>query len=315
LSWRNGTRRPGPRTRSASSTSPSGPWPPGRHPAGRRAVQLGPLEPRLRQGLIDLDLFAGQDAQAAADAMEALRALPGQGGGQWHTLAAGALLRAGHAGPGRTVLDLGLAAFPGHPGLLALAAGTAAPLKLNMGCGRDRRPGFVNVDHSPLCGPDQIVDLETTPWPWGDDSVEEVVFQHCLEHLGATSKGFLALIQELYRVCRDGAKVRITVPHPRHDNFINDPTHVRVITPQLMALFSRKQNAAWARAGNANTPLAEQLAVDFEITSCVLELEEPYATRLRTHSMTQAQVEQALREKNNVCSEYRMEFQVRKGSR
>jgi SAM-dependent methyltransferase len=284
----------------------------------RRAIGLVPGDPRLRQELIDLDLHFGLEAQAAADAMAAVRDLPGLGAGQWHLLAAGALLRAGHQGPGRMVLELGLAAFPEHPGLRALAVPPvpgAGPLRLNMGCGRDRQPGFVNVDHSEVCQPDQVADLEATPWPWPDDSVGEVLFKHCLEHLGATSQGFLAIIRELYRVCRPDALVRIVVPHPRHDNFLNDPTHVRVVTPEVMGLFSRKNNDEWARAGASNTPLAHQLGVDFEMTACTIELEEPYRTRLREGAMTQEQVAEALRACNNVASEFRMEFRVRKGGR
>jgi tetratricopeptide (TPR) repeat protein len=94
----------------------------------RSAIERHPQDPRLRQGLVDMDLRHRMQAQAAADAMEALRALPGQGGGQWHALAAGFLLGAGHRGPGQAVLDLGLAAFPLHEGLRALdAAANKAP--------------------------------------------------------------------------------------------------------------------------------------------------------------------------------------------
>ena len=88
----------------------------------RAAIDLDPRDPRLRQGLVELDLRHRMEAQAAADALEALRALPDQGGGLWHVLAAGFLLKAGHAAPGKAVLDLGLAAFPDHPGLRRLAA-------------------------------------------------------------------------------------------------------------------------------------------------------------------------------------------------
>jgi predicted Zn-dependent protease len=90
--------------------------------AFRAAIERQPGHPGLRQGLIQFDLRHQFEAQAAADAMEALRALPGQGGGLWHALAAGFLLKSGHLVPGRAVLDLGLATFPGHDGLLALAA-------------------------------------------------------------------------------------------------------------------------------------------------------------------------------------------------
>jgi tetratricopeptide (TPR) repeat protein len=295
----------------------------------RAAIACQPLNPRLRQGLVDLDLRHQMVAQAAADAMEALRALPDQGGGQWHALAAGFLLKAGHARPGQAVLDLGLAAFPEHASLRALKAAVATgapatgapataaggPVKFNMGCGRDRRPGYTNVDQSSACAPDQVLDLEVTPWPWPNDCAEEVVFNHSLEHLGGDPKVFLAIMKELYRVCRDGAVVKITVPHPRHDNFIGDPTHVRVISPQVMSLFSRQENDRWARQGASNTPLAHYLGVDFELTASMVELDEPYRTQLNQGLLSKEQVQTALKEKNNVGVEFRMELTVRKANR
>jgi SAM-dependent methyltransferase len=285
----------------------------------RAAVERQPLDPRLRQALVDLDLRHQMVAQAAADAMEALRALPGQGGGQWHALAAGFLLKSGHAKPGRAVLDLGLAAFPEHQALRALAAAAAreeagGPLKFNMGCGRDKRPGYLNVDQAPACAPDQVCDLELTPWPWPDDCAEEVLFNHSLEHLGGEPKVFLAIMRELYRICRDGAVVLINVPHPRHDNFLGDPTHVRAVSPQVLSLFSRAENDRWVAMGASNTPLAHYLGVDFELTGCTVELDEPYRTRLAEGQLSQEQVQTALREKNNVATEFRMALKVRKAA-
>ena len=87
----------------------------------RTAIQLDPTDSRLRQCLVELDLRLQLEAQAAADAMEALRDLPGMGDGHWHALAAGFLLRSGHVRPGKAVLDLGLASFPEHEGLRRLA--------------------------------------------------------------------------------------------------------------------------------------------------------------------------------------------------
>jgi tetratricopeptide (TPR) repeat protein len=88
----------------------------------RASIEGNPRDLNLRQILINLDLRHGLAAQAAADAMEALRALPGEGGGLWHALAAGFLLKEGHLGPGKAVLDLGLAAFPENEDLRKLAA-------------------------------------------------------------------------------------------------------------------------------------------------------------------------------------------------
>ena len=107
----------------------------------RSAIVRDALDVRLRQGLVELDLRHGLEAQAAADALEALRALPGQGGGQWHALAASFLLRAGHARPGKAVLELGLESFPGHAGLVALAAAIVADSATGAGTGSTGRPG------------------------------------------------------------------------------------------------------------------------------------------------------------------------------
>src|SRR4051812_30210725 len=100
-------------------------------------------------------------------------------------------------------------------------------MKFNMGCGLNRRDGYVNVDMFASSGADEVWNLEQTPWPWPDGCAEEVLFIHSLEHMGEQSAVFLEIIRELYRICAPGASVRIHVPHPRHDDFIDDPTHVR----------------------------------------------------------------------------------------
>jgi len=179
----------------------------------------------------------------------------------------------------------------------------ADSVKLNLGCGFNKKPGFVNVDVSAGCAPDLICDLETTPWPWETGTVEEVLFNHSLEHLGGEPKVFLAMMQELYRVCRAGAVIQVNVPHPRHDNFINDPTHVRAITTPLLRLFSKKQNQEWKRTNSANTPLALYLNVDFEITHIEQFLDEPYLSQLKAKAITTDQLNALVRERNNVVSE------------
>src|SRR5947208_13026944 len=108
--------------------------------------------------------------------------------------------------------------------IIPMSTPPAGPLKLNLGCGQNHRPGYVNVDRAG--SPDVKWDLEQFPWPWEDSSVGEVVMFHVLEHLGESTATYLKIIQEIYRVCQDGAAIQITVPHPRHDDFLNDPTHV-----------------------------------------------------------------------------------------
>lgn len=185
-------------------------------------------------------------------------------------------------------------------------------MKFNMGCGHGKLPGYVNVDAYAACEPDEVVDLEQTPWPWPDNCAEEVQFIHSLEHMGGDPKVFLAIMQELYRVSQPGALVRIHVPHPRHDNFIGDPTHVRVITPQVLSLFDRALNDKWKATGASNTPLAHYLDVDFVIENVSTVLDEPYASAFREGRMSQDEIVEAIGARNNVIAELKMTLRVRK---
>jgi hypothetical protein len=127
----------------------------------------------------------------------------------------------------------------------------------------NRLEGYVNVDK--YGEPDLRHDLEVLPWPWPDDSVSEVLLKHVLEHLGQVPSVYLAIMQELYRVCQDGAKIRVMVPHHRHDHFYNDPTHVRAVTVDGMTLFSQRLNRQWIAQGVSNSPLGLYLGIDFEL--------------------------------------------------
>jgi len=167
-------------------------------------------------------------------------------------------------------------------------------IRLNMGSGLNPMPaseGWTNVD---LYGePDVRCDLERTPWSawkpmpdgfkeyeeaksWEDSSVDEMLWNHSLEHMGQDPKVFINIIKEIYRVCKPNAKITIAVPHHHHENFWNDPTHVRVITPELMALFSKRQCAEVKRLGGANSPLAIYHDVDFEVETVQNVLDPRY---------------------------------------
>ncbi len=176
-------------------------------------------------------------------------------------------------------------------------------MRLNLGCGYDKRDGWVNVDSVAACAPDQVVDLERLPWPWPDNVVDEVLMKHVLEHLGADTGTYLGLIAELWRVCRHGAEVRIVVPHPRHDHYLNDPTHVRPITPEGLEMFSQRKNREWVEQGAGNTPLGLHLGIDFEIASVDMRPDGVWRERLQRQEITPRDLAQAMRQFNNVIVE------------
>ena len=110
-------------------------------------------------------------------------------------------------------------------------------MKLNLGCGQHKIEGYVNVDQHGDA--DMVHNLETFPWPWSDNSIEEIMAAHVLEHLGADFNTFAKIIQENYRISTPNGLIKIVVPHPRHDYYLCDPTHVRPITADLFRLFSK----------------------------------------------------------------------------
>ena len=185
-------------------------------------------------------------------------------------------------------------------------------MKLNLGCGSQILPGYCNVDK--FGAPDLTWDLETFPWPWPDNAAEEVLLSHVLEHLGHAPATFLGVMQELYRVCRDGALVKVVVPHPRSDLFLSDPTHVRAITPMMLEMFSRRANREWQQMGGANTPLALQYGVDFEIASSIMVLDEPYLSLHRSGKITTEQLQEMERTQNNIVSQIEMVLRVVKAA-
>jgi hypothetical protein len=99
---------------------------------------------------------------------------------------------------------------------------TPALLKLDLGCGTRKQPGFLGVDSMSFAGVDLVADLRER-WPWPDASVGEVYCSHFLEHLEPAERIHFA--NELYRVVPPGGKARIITPHWANARAYGDLTH------------------------------------------------------------------------------------------
>ena len=181
-------------------------------------------------------------------------------------------------------------------------------IKLHLGCGHKLIPGYVNVDK--FGEPDVRVDLEEFPWPWEDNSVEEVLMHHVLEHLGQETDVYLGIIKELYRVCKKDAIIKITVPHPRNDNFIIDPTHVRAVTPEGLTMFSKKANQIWKENGCSNTSLAMFLDIDLEVIGTTYVPAGVWSKKWVDGEITQEELNDAGSKFNNVWEEIHIDVKV-----
>lgn len=98
--------------------------------------------------------------------------------------------------------------------------------KLHLGCGRDIQQGWINLDSVPLEGVDIVANLDdckNTKLPFENDSIDEFLAIHVIEHL----HNCLPLMEELHRIAKPSAKAVFKVPYGSSDDAFEDPTHVR----------------------------------------------------------------------------------------
>lgn len=94
-------------------------------------------------------------------------------------------------------------------------------VRVDLGCGARKAPGFIGVDIFPAPGVDIVADLSTV-FPFEDNSVDELRAYDFIEHLPDR----LRTMNEIWRVCKDGALVDLFVPSTDGRGAFQDPTHV-----------------------------------------------------------------------------------------
>ncbi len=122
------------------------------------------------------------------------------------------------------------------------------PIRLDFGCGPNKKPGFLGCDSIAFPGVDVVVNLVEPiyapipsgtdlwfekaferkvlgykPWLWADNSIEEAHASHFLEHLETTQRWHF--MNELYRVLKPGAKATIITPDWSSQRAYGDMTH------------------------------------------------------------------------------------------
>jgi SAM-dependent methyltransferase len=91
--------------------------------------------------------------------------------------------------------------------------------RLNLGIGPDRRTGYTNVDA--FAPSDFAWDLGQFHWPWTDNSIDEVLMNHVLEHMIDMER----TVREIHRILKPGGLFHGQVPFGWSDNGITEYGH------------------------------------------------------------------------------------------
>lgn len=100
-------------------------------------------------------------------------------------------------------------------------------MRLNIGCGSKILEGYTNLDVVKQAGVDIVHDLDT-PWPFPDNSVEEIEAKDIFEHVNNP----ILFMTEAHRVLEDYGTLHIRTPHYYYgrEMAFTDPTHKRFPT-------------------------------------------------------------------------------------
>lgn len=96
-------------------------------------------------------------------------------------------------------------------------------IKLNLGSGRRKQEGYVNIDNRESMNPDLRVDV-TNGLPFEAGTVSEVRAYDFLEHIPIGK--VVPLIEEVYRVLKPGGRFVSLTPSTDGRGAFQDPTHV-----------------------------------------------------------------------------------------
>ena len=94
-------------------------------------------------------------------------------------------------------------------------------LKLELGCGKNKKEGFFGIDCNSFPGVDAVVNIDKENLPFAENTVDEIYSHHTLEHCS----NLIHVMNEIWRVCKPDATIYLITPYGTSHQFVQDPTH------------------------------------------------------------------------------------------
>lgn len=108
---------------------------------------------------------------------------------------------------------------------------------LNIGCGHNIEPAFVNLDKQGGLEVDVLHDLENgLPEEFKDNSFDLVFASHVMEHI----VNLTPLMRDIHRVLKPGGYFIAVTPYCSSDDAWDAPDHVRAFSENTWHYFNRK---------------------------------------------------------------------------
>lgn len=98
----------------------------------------------------------------------------------------------------------------------------------------DKRQGYITLDSCEVVKPDVLWDLNEFPYPFEDNTFDEILAYSILEHLDDLVK----VMEELHRIAKPGAILYVGVPYWDGYGFASDPTHKQMFTEHTFSFFT-----------------------------------------------------------------------------
>ena len=109
---------------------------------------------------------------------------------------------------------------------------------LDLGCGKRKQKGAIGIDISKDTDADVIHDLNVFPYPFTDNEFDYVYADNVIEHLDNVVK----VLEELHRISKNGATIKIIVPFFRsHYAFINPTQEINKGSQWILMNCSKKK--------------------------------------------------------------------------